>query len=707
MDSMKGVDILNDNYFYKNQLIPSPNDFEFKQDDNPFLWKELMQININYIKKSKDISPIEPYVDNILLSSLTSNDITTLPEEYILQLVNLLQLIGQYLAYTQNKLQFDNETLKKNLFQFNKNLNDNERFQKIIKNLTRQNQEKDILIKTYQNIVKSGNINYVNNDLIEDHKNDNNNEIFEKKNYCCRFCSGKKFKTKQYLEQHLKRRHLIEAALDENEENNDINYKMKSRKNNFDQKLDSLRAYLENIIKQNQMNNDYYKLNQKLDFLQNSLISQNLNASNYSQNIGYFTATQPQNIHNQTSTNITKNILVEKTIKENINTEKSISNTNNLDGLNQLKLQMSQKLEKNKKEYDDKIIEFSKEFKLYKDRIEKELLALKTSSLDKPISFHKNTDTINSYNPQDSSKKYSKETTNININKSQNMNINNLENKNTNQKNLQSPNIDDKKNNKNNLNNNNVITNENVKETIKNEENIKIDDKNPDIKIDSLNIPSISEDTGIYNKSNEFKSPKFSKTKSMIYSPLSDNDVLSALEIFKKKFEDRDYCYNRLTDNYMIKTTPSSFIANNVENNIIKKENDLLPKDFENLNNQQLNILINDLVDKNEKNLFHGGKCYAYYGNDINKALDLDSIISDYKILNNELTKIKKNKKPTIISTDTFIKNNNVNIDTTSNSKHDNVSNNYFEINTNIKNNNILNKDYKISDVSDINQYNF
>ena len=165
MDSLKGIDILNDNYFYKNQLIPSPTDFTFKQDENPFLWKDLMQININYIKRSKDISPIEPYVDNILLSSLTSNDIATLPEEYIIQLVNLLQLMGQYLVYTQNKLQFESEKLKQKLLIFNKNSNDNERFQKIIKNLTRQNQEKDILIKTYQNMIKGGNINNINNNL--------------------------------------------------------------------------------------------------------------------------------------------------------------------------------------------------------------------------------------------------------------------------------------------------------------------------------------------------------------------------------------------------------------------------------------------------------------------------------------------------------------------------------------------------------------
>ena len=674
MDSMRGLDILNDNYFYKNQLISSSNDFVFKQDENPFLWKELMQLNTNYIKRSKDISPMEPYVDNILLSSLTSNDIATLPEEYILQLVNLLQLFGQYLVYTQNKLQYENENLKQKLLQFNKSINDNERYQKVIKNLTRQNQEKDILIKTYQNMIKGGNINNINNNLIENDKNDYKDDVFEKKVYYCRFCSGKKFKSKEYLEQHLKRRHLIETTIDQNEENDDINYKMKTTKENFDEKLDSMRSYLENIIKQNQTNNDYNKLNQKLDFLQNTLISQNLNATNNSLSIGYYPAFQPQNIPQQNTT-ITKNTLIERTIKENVNTQKSTSNINYITGLNQIRLQMSQYIDQKNKEYDNKIKELENKVAEYKNKFNE----LKESSTNK------NNDTMINYGPPNSSKKYYKEenNNNISINRSYNMNEIKPENNNTNPSDLRRPNSDGRNNNinnsninNNNINNNNINNNinnsninnninnnnnfnensikennikeDNIKEnnSIKVEQNIKIDDLKPETKLNNINLRVSDRGSGIYSESNEKISPKFSIKKST-----NDNNDLKDFYI---KFRNRDDSYNGIYNNYLIKTIPLSFEANDVNNYIIKEENDKLPNNFENYDNRQLNGYVGELIDKKEKNLLHKGVYCTYYGKDIEKVLGLNSIIDDYRKLESDLSKMRE-KKPIIVDIDSSI----------------------------------------------------
>ena len=194
-------DLLNTNGLRTNNNLLFSQDIIFFYENTKFLWKELMKINSTYIMKSKDISLLEPYVENILYSRLIPDDIDLLSNEYIVQLVTLLQLTGQYLAYTQKKLEFENQELRDNINELEINLKDNEKCQNLIDNLNRQNQEKDFLIKTYQNMIKNG---YGINNGIESNDNDNINlrskkdKLIETERnyYFCKFCAGKKFKVK-------------------------------------------------------------------------------------------------------------------------------------------------------------------------------------------------------------------------------------------------------------------------------------------------------------------------------------------------------------------------------------------------------------------------------------------------------------------------------------------------------------------------------
>ena len=96
---------------------------------------------------------------------------------------------------------------------------------KIINDLRKQNQEKDFIIKTYQDMIKGGygmsegidNKNVIEKDNInlrskKDGTNDKNNYFY------CKICSGKKFYSQKFLDEHMRRRHYYEWELSKNNE---------------------------------------------------------------------------------------------------------------------------------------------------------------------------------------------------------------------------------------------------------------------------------------------------------------------------------------------------------------------------------------------------------------------------------------------------------------------------------------------------------
>ena len=162
------------NFNYNWNLISSRN-FEFYFYDTKFLWKELMKINTRYIEKNKNLSMLEPYVENILYSRLYVDDVDILSNEYIIQLVTLLQLTGQYLVYSQQKLELEIQELEGKILLYENNCKSNEELQILIDDLNRQNKEKDFVIKMTQNLIKNGyNINIENdNKNIKEYNNIN------------------------------------------------------------------------------------------------------------------------------------------------------------------------------------------------------------------------------------------------------------------------------------------------------------------------------------------------------------------------------------------------------------------------------------------------------------------------------------------------------------------------------------------------------
>ena len=297
--------LINSNEIKNNDLISSQ-EFMFNFLNTKFLWKELMKINTKYIERSSDISLITPYVQNILCSRLTTDILDMLSEDYIIQLVTLLQLTGQYLVYTQKMLEAENDQLKENISYLKNNLTDNDKYQRIIEDLNRQNQEKDFLIQNYQDMIQTGNgINDIDKDINSKSNKDFNST--KKTYYYCSICSGKKFKSQEYLDEHMERRHYNQKEFfkqrgeREEKKDQDINYRQL-----FESKLNKMKNELESMIKQKEENNEFALLNKRLELLQNQILQQNyINTGfNYKNNINYQTNTNVKQNYAKKESNI-------------------------------------------------------------------------------------------------------------------------------------------------------------------------------------------------------------------------------------------------------------------------------------------------------------------------------------------------------------------------------------------------------------------
>ena len=266
---------LKNNINCKNNNMTLYQKFMFTFINRKFYWKELMKIKTKSIEDTGDISLLSPYVENILYTRLDLENLDFLSDEYIIQLITLLQLIGQYLVYTQKMLESENYELKQNIIYLKNNIVENEKYQRIIENLNMQIKEKDFLIKTYQNMTQNGNeINNENNENANEKSNPEINYI-KKTYYYCNICLGKKFKSQKYLDEHMIRRHYnfkdlyIDKKEIEAKKAEDEKYRLE-----FNERINLIKSEYENMFKQKEERQEFDLLNKKFELLQNQIMLQ-------------------------------------------------------------------------------------------------------------------------------------------------------------------------------------------------------------------------------------------------------------------------------------------------------------------------------------------------------------------------------------------------------------------------------------------------
>ena len=430
---------------FRSTDFASPHERIFYYENTKFLWKELMKINTAYIMATKDISTLEPYVENILYSKLKFDDIDLLSNEYIIQLVILIQLTGQYLVYTQKRLEFENQELREKIYELDINLKDSQKYQTLIDNLNRQNQEKDFLIKTYQNIIQNGNgtinIKNVTHNIKSKTERDNNKINLRNKNdgklYYCKICKGKGFKSQKFLEEHIQRRHYdiidIESNKDYQEEK-EINIEENKYKEIFDKKIDTLKSYFEKLLQQNKESDELNYFNKKFDYLSNQIILQNNAILNNQNNQNIICSRCKQNINGTSQKNI--NIVKkEQNINENI----------------KLELENAKELKKLNEKF-NKQIEVNNELKLQLKEKENEIEKLKMYNLNNLNDSNNKKETILiKTDKQITNVYYNNNNSNNNDNENNENKINNFNNKSNNE------------NKENKINNSNLNLNNNIK----------------------------------------------------------------------------------------------------------------------------------------------------------------------------------------------------------------------------------------------------
>ena len=582
----------------------------FNNPNHNFLMNDMMKLNPNNSKS------IKPFINNFLFSKINFNDIQSLPEENIIQLVNILQNI------TKNSLNDTNYYLKENnklnnqinsiSSQFkNNNLPYNNNFvsNNEIKTLLKKNKEQEKLIQSYREVLKGKK----NNNILIDDEEDEKHDVKKSKSkirYYCQFCANKKFYTEQFLEDHMRRRHMAfseqynliqKKNLNKNKLFNEtknsiekmiINYQIKKQYNNLNEKLYNL----EKIISPNEES----KENQKPNFPKSddTLIDTILRSSNKNNNKKNKISMSRGNFEQNDEEYKRKLMKLKKQKTEEKRLEKEYKQyeTKKLNEMSALKIENAYL--KSKKNFDS--LDFEKDDTPY-------ISLLRRSSMQNSLIKSQNNTIRNSFLKVSQTNKLKNHlVSNSTMKNSQLINANN----NNNESIL--------------LNNNNIEPNI-LKSSI-------VDIKNQSL-IDSKISQSI-----IIDGDNNLKGQNISNNN--INEEIEQTEEEKELQQFYKKFVYRDRNYNGNLNNYIIKIIPDSYDIsdnkinedkeNSIKNLTMKDTNNSIdnPNDFENYKNEQLIDLINkiniNMGEESEKK-----DNYGFYSKNLDEMLDIKDIIDD------------------------------------------------------------------------------
>ena len=581
--------------------------------DNPnynFLMNDMMKLNPNNSKS------IKPFINNFLFSKINLNDIQSLPEENIIQLVNILQNITKnslndtnYFLKENNKLNNQinsiSSQLKNNNLPYNNNFVSNNE----INTLLKKNKEQEKIIQSYREVLKGKK----NNNILIDDEEDEKYDVKKSKSktrYYCQFCANKKFYTEQFLEDHMRRRHMAfseqynliqKKNLNKNKLFNEtknsiekmiINYQIKNQYNNLNEKLYNLEKKISP--------NEESKENQKPNFpkIDDTLIDTILRSSNKNNNKKNKISMSRGNFEQNDEEYKRKHMKLKKQKIEEKRLEKEYKQyeTKKLNEMSALKIENAYL--KSKKNFDS--LNFEKDDTPY-------ISLLRRSSMQNSLIKSQNNTLRNSF-----------------LKVTQTNKLKNHLVSNSTMKNSQLINADNNNNESILLNNNNIEPNI-LKSSI-------VDIKNQSL-IDSKISQSI-----IIDDDNNLKGQKISNSN--INEEIEQTEEEKELQQFYKKFVYRDRNYNGNLNNYIIKIIPDSYEIsdnkinedkeNSIKNLTMKDTNNSIdnPNYFENYKNEQLIDLINkiniNMGEESEKK-----DNYGFYSKNLDEMLDIKDIIDD------------------------------------------------------------------------------
>ena len=565
-----------------------------------------MKIDIEKIKRNKNLSILESYLENLTYSNINENEINSVHVKYVVKLIKVLQFVIEILLDCQNKLENDLQILQEENYKLIYENKSKENIilknKDIIGNLKKQNQNNIGIILTFKNIVNNLRTNNQKLEL----NNKNEEEIF------CQYCINVKFKNENDLERHLLKTHQINLEI-KNEKKKNFEKTLNELKNQFDEYIKNYQNGINLMEPPNKSENEVYE----------KIESDFKNILNDLKNL----------IFNK---NIPQNYILKEVEKKNDVQEITILQ-NQLNKMNitlQKMNENNQKVIKDlRKSYDEKIN------KLIQDN-EKKLNEnnIRNITHNKEININQNNkNNISIKNPIINSK--------IDNNNNEELNFknkkNNLLNNNINQKENIKINLDNIKINEKLIDIENKSENK-IKES-KEEEEIEIELKSKKIELESY----IDKD----NENIEFKNKENEKEKLKMKNKIIED--YKSLEDFYLRYRERDQNIFKEAnkDNYEENILPKNFQEdNNIIENFIKDNFSFFTNKFnttknynydniDNIENEKLEDLIDltDTIFNNIKTLNTKDIIINKYYNSINKYLNLE-------LIENEKSKIYKNE---------------------------------------------------------------
>ena len=322
-----------------------------------FKWKELMKV------APYDIESAQPYISNILFGKLDEEEVQIVPENYITHLVRVLQTIAVNAINEKNSLEEQNKQLNNKVNELLNEVNEKNNHIELIDSLQRQNKEMKKLIKSYNTTFS----NFDKNDHGNLIDSDEDNLIPKpriKQRYYCQYCSGKKFSSVEYLEDHMRRRHLIDNY---KVQEGDIKIKKVKKTTDIDSKINETKSEMQNLLISTQMSNNYQTINDKISQLQSKLYQTKFgNTTNYSNTMMNMSST----VNPQKETVLIKN--------------SNGSQSNRLSRedaylLQQTIQKINSQIEKNNKENSKRFHDLSNEMNKFRILISNELSSMKQS----------------------------------------------------------------------------------------------------------------------------------------------------------------------------------------------------------------------------------------------------------------------------------------------------------------------------------------
>ena len=594
-----------------------------------FAWKEIMNNTNNNIILD-DIK--NPLAYNILNGEINEKEIQNIPENYLINLIQTLQCVANKAIENKNNLLLENNKLNKDLsktiINYNNIVKNNNKLNQTILNLNNRNNEQKNIIQNYENN---------NNTITVDNSNifrKNIINIGHKKKYCCPYCSNKIFKTQQFLDEHINRRHSNYQPIFLKKDN----YKeLKLNAKMYEKNLNEMKKYFSILMNQFIKKARYIRLNEKLIGIQNLImmskfhnINNSYNYSDYNNNNNTLNLIQDKNISSNVKDNHENN---EKIIKYNNKLEKTDKTDNddennefnNLDMiLKQVKNDMKQFYKKNIKEIvelnnEKKFQEIKKYFEYISEENQNENIPqlhsrrenkVKTTKIKKINLFSSHFD-LDNQNPKEKieSENQKEETRDI-----------------FQEKNKKDKNYDGNKNVIININNDNEKF-DLLKAKNKNKNEI------PKINFSEKKVSNNKEFANSEKSEEENQNSKKEKKISFSDSESQVTEKNIALENFYKNFRNRDGCFSRGKDKYYLKKIIPEDYNNNLDqqkiNSIIEEKVNKKLSDLKKTTNEDwisdIFKIYFQILDKN----FIYGNVHLFYSRNMSNYLNIKKLVDD------------------------------------------------------------------------------